>query len=318
MKISVWSRSLSDSYLRLIAQIGVDCIDFNQGTDFPGVRERGYPDLNEVKKIKNRIRSFGLEINRVTLPDITDKFMKNREGGLDELENTCRALKVFGEAEIPLARQRFAGETVEKGIIHYESMHRGGYVSRGEKLDSSLQQDNLMKEDAEDWWRHFRTVFKELVSIAEDYNMKLGIHPSDPPLLWSPLDTVGFGRVIEEFPSKAVGYIYCCGTRGEFGGQELVLNEIRNYGRKGRIFEVHFRNIRGSLTSQGWFEETLLDEGDMKMFKILQALREVGFNGCLNPDHVPFLVGDDEHVCHGLAYSVGFIKAQLEALEALS
>jgi len=318
MKISVWSRSLSNSYLRLMVQLGVDCIDFNQGTDFPGVRERGYPDLEEVKKIKNRIRSFGLEINRVTLPDITDKFMKDGEGGLEELENTCRALKVFGEAGVPLARQRFAGETVEKGIVHYKSSRRGGYLSRGEKIDSSQQQDILTTEDAEDWWRHFRIVFKELVSIAEDYNVKLGIHPSDPPLPQAPLGTIGFGHVIDEFPSKVVGYIYCCGTRGEDGGQELVLDEIRNYGRKGRIFEVHFRNIKGSLTSSGWFEETLLDEGDMSMFKILQSLREVGFEGCLNPDHVPFLEWDGERVCHGLAYSIGFIKAQLEALEAMS
>jgi mannonate dehydratase len=67
----------------------------------------------------------------------------------------------------------------------------------------------------------------------------------------------------------------------------------------------------------GGFEEVLLDDGDMDMFKILHTLKEVGFEGCLNPDHIPILEGDRKQAYHGLAYSVGYIKAQLAALEAM-
>jgi mannonate dehydratase len=319
MKISVWSGNLSDSYLKLVTQLGVDCVDFSHGTDFLNVKERGYPDLDEVIKIRSRIHSFGLEINRVTLPDITEKFMKDQKNGEEEMENTCRALKVFGEAGVPLARQRFAGEAVNWAVTHYRSKHRGGYFSRGEKVHSSGQQQvTFTDEETKNWWHHFRLIYEQLVPIAEEYDIKLAIHPSDPPLTGAPLGTSGFNRVVEEFPNRVVGYIYCCGTRGEEGGLSLVLNEIRDYGHKGRIFQVHFRNVDGSLASSGNFEETLLDEGDMDMFRILQALREVGFEGCLNPDHIPVLEGDGSHVYHGLAYSVGYIKAQLEALETMS
>jgi mannonate dehydratase len=318
MKVSVWSGNLSDSYLKLVTHLGADCIDFNRGTDLTSDKKKGYPDLENVLKIKERIRSFGLEVNRVTLPDITEKFMKNQKGGDDELDNTCRALKAFGEAEVPLARQRFAGETVEWVLTHYRSVHRGGYFSRGERFDSSrLQQEALTKEETEDWWRRFHLVYERLVPIAEEHNVKLAIHPSDPPLPGAPLDTSGFNRVIKEFHSRVVGYIYCCGTRGEAGGLPLVLNEIRNYGREGRIFQVHFRNIKGNLASSSGFEETLLDDGDMSMFKILQALKDAHFDGCLNPDHIPTVEGDGKQVHHGLAYSVGYIKAQIAALEAL-
>jgi len=318
MKVSVWSGDLSDSYLKLVTQLGADYIDFNKGTDFTTDKKKGHPDLDKVLKIKKRIRSFGLEVNRVTLPDITEKFMKNQKGGDDELDNTCRALKVFGEAEVPLARQRFAGETVEWAVTHYRSVHRGGYFSRGERFDSSrLQQEAFTKEETEDWWQHFRLVYEHLVPIAEEHNIKLAIHPSDPPLTDAPLDTSGFTRVVKEFPSRIVGYIYCCGTRGEAGGLPLVLNEIRNYGREGRIFQVHFRNVKGNLDLSDGFEETLLDDGDMSMFKILQALKEANFNGCLNPDHIPTVEGDKKQVHHGLAYSVGYIKAQITAVEAM-
>jgi len=318
MRIAVWSGDLSDSYLRKVTQLGADCIDFNHIDCFLGVKGRGYPDLDGVLRIKKRLRRFGLEINRVTLPDITEKFMKDGKNGEKELENTCRALKVFGEAGIPLVRQRFAGSTLNHLTIRYESRHRGGYLSRGESLKLTCKETGIPTlEELEDWWKHFRRVYEHLVPIAEDYDIKLGIHPSDTPLPRTPLGSLGFHRVIDEFPSRNVGYIYCCGTRAEAGGLPLVLDEINNYGRKGRIFEVHFRNVRGSLSTAGGFEEVLLDDGDMNMFKIMLELKRVGFNGCLNPDHIPKIEGDGVNVHQGLAYSIGYIRALLAALAAL-
>ena len=138
----------------------------------------------------------------------------------------------------------------------------------------------------------------------------------DTPLPDTPLGGLGFHRVIDAFPSRNVGYLYCCGTRAEAGGSALVLDEVHNYGRKGRIFTVHLRNVRGSLATARGFEEVLLDDGDMNMFKILLELQRVGFDGCLNPDHVPALEGDGPGVDQGLAYSVGYIKALLAALDS--
>ena len=92
-----------------------------------------------------------------------------------------------------------------------------------------------------------------------------------------------------------------------------MLDEINHYGRKGRIFMVHFRNVRGSLATARGFEEVLLDDGDMNMFKILLELQRVGFDGCLNPDHIPPLEGDAPGRSLGLAYSVGYPKALLAA-----
>ncbi|MDP6039505.1 MAG: mannonate dehydratase, partial [Candidatus Latescibacteria bacterium] len=65
------------------------------------------------------------------------------------------------------------------------------------------------------------------------------------------------------------------------------------------------------------FEEALLDDGDMNMFKLLLELKRVGFDGCLNPDHIPAIEGDQSPFSGGLAYSVGYIKALFAALAAL-
>ena len=314
MRISVWDGGLSDNYLKQVVQLGADCIDFGGVNTFPGAREQGYPDLDKLLKIKKRIRSWGLDINRVTLPDITEKFMKGMPGGEKELEDTCKALKIFGEAEVPIARQRFAGDTFDHLMTRYRSIHRGGYTSRGESRALTKDPANTPDhQELEEWWKRFCEVYSALVPIAEEYDVKLAIHPSDTPNPDTPLGGLGYHRVIDAFPSRNVGYLYCVGTRAEAGGMPLVLDEINNYGRKGRIFLVHFRNVRGSLATAGGFEEVLLDDGDMNMFKVLLELQKVGFSGCLNPDHIPNMEGNV-----GLAYSIGYIKALLAALAALS
>ena len=119
MRISVWHGDLSDRYLRTMTQLGVDCLDFGGGDFWPGVTEHGYPDLDQVVRIRRRIRSWGLDINRVTLPNITSVFMEGQEGAEKELEDSCRALQVFGEAGIPMARQRFAGDTFPQLMTRY-------------------------------------------------------------------------------------------------------------------------------------------------------------------------------------------------------
>jgi mannonate dehydratase len=316
IKISVWHRDLSDGYLRQVTQLGADCIDFGNADAFPGVAEQGYPDLAGVLEIKRRIHSWGLSINRVTLPNITEQFINDLPGGERELENACRALKVFGEAGIPIARQRFFGDASPAQTSPYRSVHRGGYVSRGEYRHEAKPEPRSLAE-IERWWERFCQVYAQLVPLAEEYDVKLAIHPSDTPYPGTSFDGLGFHRVLDAFPSRQVGFLYCIGTRAEAGGSALVLDEINNYGRKGRIFTAHFRNVRGSLATAGGFEEVLLDDGDMNMFRILSALHRVGFDGCLNPDHIPHLEGDGGHTSVGLAYSIGYIKALLAALAAL-
>lgn len=317
IKVSVWCRELSDSYLRQVTQLGADCVDFGDGGFFPGVKEQGYPDLDELLKIKRRIASWGLEINRVTLPNLTDRFMNDEPGGEAELEGVVKAIQVFGEAGITLVRQRFGGD-IMPGMTSSRAAHRGGYVSRAESAAFARARIPVQTpEGHERWWARFCAAFGRMVPAAEAHHVRLTIHPSDTPYPDTPLGALGMHRVLDAFPSPNVGLLYCIGTRAEAGGTALILDEIHHYGRKGKLFAVHFRNVRGSLATSGGFEETLLDDGDMNMFKVLLALDQVGYDGCLNPDHIPALEGDTPGASLGLAYSVGYLKALLAALAVL-
>src|SRR5690606_20327116 len=97
MRVSVFSHhaELTDTYIKQRVALGADAIDFGGDREMPGVTEQGYPDLEGVIALRKRLRSFGLDINRVTLPDFTEVFMEEKAGAEDELNNACKALEVF-------------------------------------------------------------------------------------------------------------------------------------------------------------------------------------------------------------------------------
>ena len=334
MRIAVGVGDLSDMTLKRLAQVGVDCVDVYVAADVPGVREQGYPDLDALLKITTRIRSWGLGVNRCSLPAVTERFLTDQEGGEEEVERAVQALRVYAEAGFPIIRPVLMGDQFNHLARFTESVHRGGYKTRGlsmnqpagydfsdEKAQKHLWWPQVMgtqhpsQEQLADWWTHFCRFYERLVPEAEACGVRLAMHPSDIPLPDTPFGTLGYHRIIDAFPNSCVGYLYCCGTRAEAGGLPLVLNEIHNYGRKGRIFMIHLRNPRGSFPTTGAFEESLLDDGDGDMFTILKALKAVGFDGCVNPDHFYPLEGDSEAAEQGLSYAVGYIKGLLAALD---
>ena len=312
MEISVWNRGLSESYLRLAVQLGASCVDFGSEFDFPGVRETGCPDLDAALQIKQKLASWGLRFNRVTLPEIPAEFMRGESD--DAAERSCAALRVFGRAGVPIASQRFAGASFPGRTAQWHTSHRGGYPSRTESLAAGDAGATPAPEELSLWWERFVLVYRKLTPVAEECGIRITAHPSDSPVPDAPISGLGLHRLFDACPSPQVGCIYCCGTRAEAGGSPLVLDEINAFGRKSRIFMVHFRNVRGSFATAGGSEEVLLDDGDMNMLAVVKALDKVGFDGCLNPDHCPQLEGDGEGAHHSLSYSVGYIKALLLTL----
>lgn len=327
VSVTVNTCDLPDRDLKQMVQLGVDCLDFGRGSSFPGVAEQGYPDLDGLLQLKRRVRSFGLDINRVTLPDIPADFMQDRPGAEQALENTANAMKAFGEAGLPIVRQRFAGDVFPYLSEPYRAVQRGGAVNRGESVRRAPDREPPDREAREGWWTRFNLVYRELVPIADEYGIKLAMHPSDTPHPNTPFGGLGLHRIVDTYPSRNVGFLYCVGTRGQAGGTPLVLDEIHHFGRKGRIFLVHFRNVRGSLATAGAFEEAMLDDGEMNMARILLALRKVGYDGCINPDHMTALEGSPAPEADrsapnfgwsgyslSWAYSIGYVKALLAAM----
>jgi D-mannonate dehydratase len=75
--------------------------------------------------------------------------------------------------------------------------------------------------------------------------------------------------------SRNWGLTFCVGTWSE-GGDKMgkdVFEMIRDFGGRGKIFEVHFRNVTGPLPH---FIETFPDDGYVDMYQVMKALRIAG------------------------------------------
>jgi len=88
----------------------------------------------------------------------------------------------------------------------------------------------------------------------------------------------------------------------------VVLEAIREFGPQKRIFMVHFRNIIGGYLN---FREALPDEGSVDMAACIRAYKQVGYEGVLCPDHVPFSDVDPGRE-RFFAFCLGYTKALLQ------
>jgi mannonate dehydratase len=158
---------------------------------------------------------------------------------------------------------------------------------------------------------------KGVLPAAEKGDVKLALHPDDPPI--AKMNGVakifthyeGY-RKAEEIAGKSRhwGLTFCVGTWAE-GGDKMgkdIFEMIEDFGGRGKIHEAHFRNVSGPLPR---FVETFMDDGYVDMYRVMKALRKVGFNGALEPDHVPQIVSDKGVRQAGTAYCIAYMRALL-------
>ena len=155
--------------------------------------------------------------------------------------------------------------------------------------------------------------------VAEELGIRIGIHPDDPPAqelggvprcIFGSFD--GYKRAFEIANSPNVGMCLCCGCWLEGGPRmgKSVVETIRYFGERGRLFKVHFRNVDKPMPH---FVEAFIDNGYADMYPIMKALVEVDFRGVAIADHVPAMVG---HRNVGWAYCIAYMKAMLDRANA--
>lgn len=317
MKVLLRERDLSDEYIRFAAQVGCDGFDIHTESNVPGVEETGVADEHGMRKLLDRLRRWGLGVYRVA-PPTPRRYLLGESGGDQELDDLCRTLEALGRAGVP-----FMSTPVHLGINpgykgHVRGVHRGGYTMVG--FDVEVMRRTLAEKppelviDVEAHYDRSVKMYERLVPIAEAYDIRLIMHPSDPPLPETEFSPRRWSAILDAVPSTHSGLLYCIGTRMESGVN--IHEDIRAFGRRGKIFHTHFRNVRGTIPTHGGYQEVALGDGDKNMFEILRTLRAIGFNGGLQLDHMPRYDGDNAFQGMASAYAVGYAKALLAALEA--
>ncbi|MBU5436800.1 mannonate dehydratase [Tissierella sp. MSJ-40] len=179
-----------------------------------------------------------------------------------------------------------------------------GWDSSYTKEDLKDLFDKYSKIDEEDLWTNLEYFLKEIIPVAEASNVKMAIHPDDPP--WS---IFGLPRIIttEEnldrflklVDSEYNGLTLCTGSLGS-GSFNNIVRMVDKYSAQGRIHFMHVRNIK--LLDDGSFEESAHYSscGSLNIVEIMKALHKNKFNGYLRPDHGRMIWGETGKPGYGL------------------
>jgi mannonate dehydratase len=149
--------------------------------------------------------------------------------------------------------------------------------------------------DSDTFWERITYVLERIVPVANEYRVRLAQHPHDPGLppqgfmgVPNVLGTVeGLKRFVSIQDSPYHGLNFCQGTICEMldDPKSQVFDVIRWFGERKKIFNVHFRNIKGHRGD--FVAECFPDDGDIDLPATVEVYREVGYDGMLMPDHIP-------------------------------
>jgi len=331
VKIGLFLHDINTQTLRLAKQIGVSDIVANApGTDRPRwswrpprSMEPDDPIVNYEALLhdKEQVSDAGLTWAVIESLRIPDRVKFACEGRDEDIENWCKSLRNIGAAGIPIVCYNWTA--VHSWIRTSTSKRvRGGALSTA--YDHTLMENAPITEagplSEETLWEALEYFLKAVVPIAEEANVKLAMHPDDPPL--SPLRGIGrimispesFQRLIDMVPSPNNGITFCQGCFSEMGCE--IPETLKQFCNQDKVFFAHFRNLRGTATD---FYETFHDDGDVDMYAVMKAFYDVGFQYPIRPDHVPTLEGDDHsqpgYSLLGKLHAVGFMRGLMTAIE---
>lgn len=283
--------------------------------------------LDGLQRHRDHLAGFGLSLEMVQLPLSSRPIEQSQSPAIllarepdraREIDSICRLIEHVGAAGIPAVKYNLNIIGIPRTA---PQPGRGGSVNaawRWDEADHGAAPGIAGVLDEEENWARIEHFLAHVVPAATAARVRLACHPHDPATppgykgVTRVLGTVeGLKRFVRMYESPYHGLNFCQGSIGEMledPGRE-IFDVIRWFGERGKIFNVHFRNIRGRRLD---FMEVFPDEGDMDMARSVRLYAELGYPYMLMPDHVPTIDGrDPEGVAFAFCY--GYIRALIDA-----
>lgn len=311
--------------------------------------------LKRIKKLKETINKAGLELEVIESVNVhediklglssRDKYIENYKTTLKNLASegikvVCyNFMPVFDWLRSDLAEELADGSTTmaydEEWINNTDPIklveefdkESQGFSLPGWEPERLAELKDIMEQykeiDEEQLFDNLKYFLNSILPVCEEYDIKMAIHPDDPPWPIYGLPRIMTGKenirkLMNAVDSPYNGISLCSGSLGS-NPDNSVPGLIREFGN--RIHFGHVRNLK--FDGEGKFHETshLSSDGSLDLFEIMKAYFDIGFEGYIRPDHGRMIWGEKARPGYGLydrALGATYINGLWEAIEKMN
>jgi mannonate dehydratase len=309
--------------MRRVRQLGVSHVLMG-GPPLPWTEDR-------LRGIMERLNQGGLTLGNLMIGGFP-KTLYGQPGRDEEIDKVRQSIRAAGKAGLPVIEYNFYAHRAMEG--YYEEPGRAG--SGRTSFDYSRMKDlpPLPGEGAytlDEMWTNITYFLKAVVPVAEESNVRLALHPNDPP---APLSRgsgqimatlAGWKKLVDIVPSKSNGITFDCGVTKEMG--ENPVQVARYFGARDCINHVHFRNVIVRKPYED-YAEVFIDEGEIDMFAVMRELVRQKYPRLIYPEHPRAMDVDSDRRDFkpvypggggyaGFAFQVGYARAMMQAALSL-
>jgi mannonate dehydratase len=298
----------------------------------PDPGRRGYWTVEELARTRDLCEQHAITLDMVALPFLSSSHIdRERRGAImlgqsPERDRDIEHIQKMIEACATVGIPAFKYNMSLLGVLRTQpTPGRGGSSYSTWRLAEAKEDPPLTRAGRvtdEIFWKRITYFLDRVIPVCNQYKIRAACHPHDPgvpPRGFQGVSRVlgtpeGLKRFVSIQDSPYHGLNLCLGTTAEMlhDPANEIHDIIRYFGQRQKIFNIHFRNIRGRRDS---FQEVFPDEGDMDMLQVARALYEVDYAYMLMPDHMPSHPLDPGGR-QAFAFCYGYIKALLQAVEA--
>ena len=310
-----------DKKLAHLATLGVDCVALDLADPPPAAIDVSTPQSATAffKEAKAGVAEHGMQLRTVLATSGLYEIKKGTVGRDEKIARLQNVVRGMGGAGVPILAYNFK-------LLNSKDLRSAPTQGRGAAKYISFDYDEYLKKPAApvdppiseaQMWDNIAYFLKALVPIAEESGVRMALHPDDPPVPQGTPALAGgahiastfdqYRRIFNIVPSPSNGMLFCQGCVTEMKDVD-VYQAIREMGSIDKIVMVHFRNVRGEFPK---FQEVFVDNGDVDMYRAMQAYRDVGFKGPFSLDHSPMFPGAE---IANQAFAIGYLRGLIQAV----
>jgi len=313
------SPTADEAQIRRLKQIGVSHVLMG-GPAAPWKED-------ELKARMDRFKAGGIEIVNMMIGGFNDVIW----GGPKAEEQTAavvESIKVAGKVGLPVVEYNFYAHRLIEGYKLEEGRAGAGYTAYDYTLSKDLPpREGVGTHTRAQQLERAKRFLQAIVPVAEKANVRLALHPNDPPVPLSRGSEQIMASVeqwktyLKLVESPFNGMTFDCGVTREMG--EDPIKVCRYLSERDCINHVHFRNVV-VRTPYVDYTEVFLDNGQVDLFGVMRELVKHKYPRGLYPEHPRLIDMDREYGKFqnqypggggfaGETYNVGYARAMLQA-----